>query len=466
AATTRAPSRSVAVLPFANVSGDPANEPFADGLTDELIGALGRVAALKVAPRTSTFALKGKGLGVRTVAESLGVATALEGSVRRAGDRLRITVALVSAAENRVLWSETYDRQLEDVFAIQQDIARSVVGALQVTLAASPAGRPAPPATADLAAYELFLKGQFFRNQQTGDALRRATGFFEQAIARDPGYARAHAGLADARTLLALFGDRPPRAEFPQARAAATTALRLDSTLAEAHGVLAHIAMVYDWDWAAADRGFERAIALDPTWTTARVWRAISLLNRRRFDEAVAVLEQARAADPLSAPVQLTLGRLYVSARQPDRAIPYLRGALELNPRLSLAHQQLGHAHLQQGVPTEARAAFERAAALGSVRDSAQLAYAYAVTGRRGDAESIVRTLLASAERRYLPPFGLAVAYVGLGDTDAAFRWLDRGHAERAAYMDGVAITPALAPLHADPRWGGLLGRLGLSAER
>ena len=461
APANRAPRRSVAVLPFANISGDPANEPFADGLTDELIGALGRVAALKVAPRTSTFALKGRGLDVRTVADTLGVATALEGSVRRAGNRLRITVALVSAAENRVLWSETYDRELEDVFAIQEEIARAVVGALQITLAA-PAAGPPPPATADLAAYELYLKGQFFRNRQTGEALQRAVQLFEQAIARDPGFARAYAGLADSYAVLALFGNRPPREAFPRARTAAATALRLDSTLAAAHGVLGHIAMVYDWDWEAADRRFDRAIALDPAFTSARLWRGISLLDRRRFDEAAAVLEQARAADPLSVAVHMTLGRLHVSAGRPDQAIPFLRGALELNPGLSLAHQQLGHAYLQKRLVAEARTAFERAAELGGVRDSAQLAYAYAVTGRRGDAQSIVRTLLASAEQRYLPPFGLAVAYVGLGDPDAAFRWLERGHAERAAYMDAIAITPALAPLHGDPRWARLVERMGL----
>ena len=464
AATRPAPDRSVAVLPFANTSGDPADEPFADGLTDELIGALGQVAGLKVAPRTSAFALKGKGLDVRTVADTLGVATALEGSVRRAGERLRITVALVSAAENRVLWSETYDRELKDVFAVQQEIARSVVRALQITLVAGPGAAPVRPPTADLVAYELYLRGQFFRYQLSGDALQRAVGLFEQAIARDPGFARAHAGLADAHALLVLFGDRPPREGFRRARAAAVTALTLDSTLAQAHASLAHIETAHDWNWASAGRRFERATALDPASTTIRHWRALWLFDQRRFEDAAALLQQTLASDPLSTPVRLTLGRMHVSMRQPNRAISYLNGAIELNPRLSLAHQQLGYAYLQKGMPAEAVAAFARAAALGGLRDSAQLAYAHAVTGRRAEAEQIVRALIGSSDRRYVSPFDVAVAYVGLGDSDAAFRWLERAYEEHAAGMDTIAITPALAPLYADPRWTRLLLRMGLAA--
>lgn len=458
----RVPERSVAVLPFVNTSGDPTDEPFADGLTDELIGALSRVAGLTVAPRTSTFALRNRGLDVRTVADTLGVANALEGSVRRAGDRLRITVALVSAAENRVLWSETYDRQLRDVFVVQQEIARSVTRAMRIRLAV-PAAAPVGAATADLVAYELYLKGQFFRYQLTKDALDRAVGFFEQAIARDPEFARAHAGLADAHGLLVLFGNRPPGEGFRRARAAALTALALDSTLAQAHASLGHIEMAHDWNWASAGPRLERAMALDPASTTIRLWRSLWLLDQRRFDEASALLEQALASDPLSTPVRLTLGRLYVSTRQPDRAIPYLQGTIELNPRLSLAHQQLGYALLQKDMPAEAVLAFARAAALSGARDSAQLAYAYAVTGRRGDAEHVVRTLLRSADRRYLPPFDVALAYVGLGDVDEAFRWLERAYAEHAAGMDTIAITPAFAPLHADPRWTRLLRRMRLA---
>jgi TolB-like protein/Flp pilus assembly protein TadD len=452
------------VLPFANTSGDPTDEPFADGLTDELIGALSRVPTLKVTPRTSAFALEGKGLDVRTVADTLAVANVLEGSVRRSGNRLRITVTLVSADEHRVLWSETYDRELKDVFAVQQEIARSVTSALRVTLAAGVPAGPVAPATTDLVAYEAYLKGQYFRYQLSRDALQRAVGFFEQAVARDPKYALAHAALADAHALLVLFGDQPPREGFRRARAAARAALEVDGTLAQAHASLGHIEMAHDWNWASAGSRFERAMALDPASTTIRVWRGIRLLDQRRFDESAALLERTLSSDPLSIPVRMTLGRIYVSTRQPDRAIPYLNAALELNPRLSLAHQQLGYALLQKGVPAQAIASFERAAALGGLRDSAQLAYAYATTGRRGESERIVRTLLASGGRRYVSAFDIAVAYVGLGDTDAAFRWLARAYEEHAPGMDTIAITPALEPLHDDPRWARLMRRMGLAS--
>jgi TolB-like protein/Flp pilus assembly protein TadD len=450
----------VVVLPFANTSGDPANEPFADGLTDELIGALGRAPGLRVTPRTSTFALKGRGLAMRTIADSLGVATALEGSVRRWGDRLRVTVSLVSVAENRVLWAETYDRAVGDVFGVQQEIAGGVVRALRVTLAQEASGSSGPPGTRDPIAYEHFLKGQFFRRQQTAEALDRAIGYFDQAIARDSGYARAYAGLADALALRVVFANRPPRTEHPRALRAAARAATLDPALADAHASLGHLAFTYQWDWAAADRELQRALALDSTLTVARLWHGIALLHRRRFDEAEAVLDRALAADPLAAPVRMTLGRVHLARGEPARAVVLFQSALELNPRFAYAHQQLGHAYLRDGRGAEARAAFAQAAALGGASDSAQLAYAYGVTGHRTEALALVRALLLSAERRYLPPFGVAMAYAGLGDADAAFRWLDRAVEERAALMDGLAVAPGFASLHGDPRWSRLLRRV------
>lgn len=457
---------SIVVLPFANTSGQTADEPFAVGLTDELIGALGKVAGLRVVPRTSAFALSGKGLDVRTMADTLGVATALEGSVRRAGDRLRITVTLVHAAENRVMWSETYDRQVQDVFDVQREIAGSVLRALQVSFDPVPDARPAARATTDHVAYELYLKGQFFRTQLTDASLERAVAFFEQAIARDSGYARAYAGLADARTLIVAFGDRAPGESFATARRAALTALTLDSTLAQAHAALGHIEMVHDWNWPSAGARLERALQLDSTVTTTRIIRGIWFLDQRRFDEAIAFLERALVDDPLAVAVRLTLGRAYVSKREPDRAIPILRAALELNPQLALAHQQLGYALLDKQRTTEAVASFERAAALSGVRDSAQLAYAYAVTGRRREATGIVESLIRSSSGRYVPPFGIAVAYAGLGDTDAAFHWLEQAITERAATMDTIAISIAFTSLHSDPRWAALLRRMGLPTSR
>jgi len=452
---------SVAVLPFTNTSGDSADEHFSDGLTDELIGTLSKVPGLKVTGHTSAFALKGRGLTVRTIADTLGVATVLEGGVRRVGDRLKVTAQLVSANDNGVIWSDAYDRNLKDVFAVQEEIARAIAGALSPALG----GRVAPIGASqprDLATYELYLEGRYFLGRRTSADLRRAAGYFERAVARDSAYAQAYAGLADARMLLVLLADGPPREEVPLARAAAATAIRLDSTLAEAHATLGNIREAFDWDAHGADQESALAIALDPSYATARLYRGINLLNRGRFEEAVGELTRARTLDPLSAPVRMQLGRAYVSAHRPDEAIAILVTAIELNPQFAAAHVQLGEAYLQRGKPAEALAAFRRAVAFSGARDSANLASALAMTGERGAAQGVLGALLATPRRSYLPPVPMAKAYVALNDADAACAWLERGYAERAAQMRTIKVTPGFDALHADPRWVPLLRRIGL----
>jgi TolB-like protein/Flp pilus assembly protein TadD len=466
-ATVAAPAAtrpSVAVLPFENTSGDPADEAFSDGLTDELIGALGKVPGLRVTGRTSAFALKGKGLGVRAVAETLGVGAVVEGSYRRSGRRLRIGAQLVSAADGAVLWTEMYDRELADVFTVQEELALAIAGALTGRLAAGtePASRVDRP-TGDLAAYELYLRGRaILHARNSRGAILEAMRYFEQAIARDPSFARAHAKLADANAALGALSHGRPDEEFARARAEAGRALALDSTIAEAHVALAHILFAFDFDWVASERAFRRAIALDPADVRARVLFAIPLQDQGRVSEALAQLDTARSIDPLAPIVGLVRGRVYVNAQRPAEAIRPLQEALALSPELDLAYQQLGHAQLQLGRQAEAIAAFQRSAELSGVRDSAQLAYAYAVVGRRAEAERIVQALLASSARRYIPPFHIAMAWTGLGDRDAAFGWLERGYTERGSFMDGVKVTPAFGPLHGDPRWPQLLRRMRL----
>ena len=454
--------RSIAILPFENTSGDPADESFSDGLTDELIGALGKVEGLRVAGRTSAFAVKGKRLGVRAVAETLGVSTIVEGSWRRSGSRLRVGAQLVRAADGAVLWSETYDRKMSDVFAVQEEIARAIVGALRVRLGArGEHERLVARATSDLAAYELYVKGRYVFETRSGrDGILRAVGYFEQAIARDPAYAQAHSGLADAYTRLAVFGYAPPRETYAKAMASARRALALDSTLAEAHGSLGHALFVSEFERTDAERELRRAIALDPSYSRARAWLGLYLSNQGRVAEALAHLDTAQTVDPLSLIAGALRGRVYVRDGRADDAIRTLMQVLELDPQLDLAYQQLGHAYLQKNMNAEAIAAFRRAAAASGPRDSAQLAYAYAVTGQRGEAEQIVRALVDPARRGGgALPYHIAMAYAGLGDRDAAFRWLDRGYAERAAFMDGVEVEPGFARLHSDPRWRLLLRR-------
>jgi len=452
---------SVAVLPFTNTSGDSADEHFSDGLTDELIGALSKVPELKVTGHTSAFALKGRGLTVRSIADTLGVGTVLEGSVRRAGARLKVTAQLVSAGDNRVLWSESYDRNRKDVFAVQEEIARAIVTELAPTLRDRPSPVPAVPPR-DLATYELYLEGRYFLGRRTAPDLQRAVGYFEQAVSRDPAYARAWAGLADAHVLLVVLADRPPREALPAARAAAATAIRLDSTLAEAHAALGNIRATFDWDAPGADREFALAVALDPSYATAHLYWGIHLLNRGRVEDAIAELTQARTLDPLSAPVRMQLGRSYVFAHRPDDALVALRAALELNPLFAPAYVQLGEAYLEQGRSSDAITAFRRAAALGGARDSAQLVYALAMTGERSAAKGVLDALVAAPRDSYLPPVQMAKAYAALNDADAAFAWLERGYRERAGQMRGLKSTPGFEPLHADRRWMPLLRRVGL----
>jgi serine/threonine protein kinase/tetratricopeptide (TPR) repeat protein len=453
---------SIAVLPFANVSGDAENEPFSDGLTDELIGALGKLGGLKVAGRTSTFALKGRGLDVRTIADTLGVATVLEGSVRRSRQRLKVSVQLVSAGDEGVLWAETYDRELADVFAVQEDIAQSIVAALRVKLHGVSDARIVERAPASLEAYELYLKGRFVRRRLRPADLLQAIHYYEQAIERDPSYVRAYAALADTHILLSVFAARPARVEVPRARAYAERALALDDTHAEAHFALAHVLFV-SLEWEAAEREFLRTLAIDPGHAEARHLRAIYLLDLSRFDEALSELTRTLETDPVFAAASMTVGVVYLSMGQLDKAVHYEREALALAPEFSYARGHLGQAYLLQGKHDEAIAELERAAATGAAADAAKLAYGYAVVGRRAEAETHLQAVLDAGDGVFAP-LHIAMAYVGLGNTDEAFRWLERAFEERDPHVLGLNIIPAFRTIRSDPRFADLVRRMGIIA--
>ena len=453
---------SIAVLPFVNTSGDVGNEPFSDGLTDELIGTLGKVPTLKVVGRTTSFAFKGKGLGVRAVADSLGVCAVLEGSVRREGRRVKATAQLVSTGDATINWTETFDREIVDAIGLQEEIARAIVAALRLKLASGSDSALFKRQTADPVAYDLYQRGRYIwwhRTNREGNL--EAVNYFEQAVARDPGYARAYAGLADAHARLAVFGYERADEEFAKAKEAAQRALALDSTLADAHASLGHILLVHDFDSRASEREFRTALALDPGYTFGRLAFALSLASQHRFDDAIAHLDTAHTRDPLAASVPQLLGRFYVTQRKPDVAIRVLRQALELNPLLDLSYQQLGRAYLQKGMFSEAIDALQRAAALSGARDSAQLAYAYAVAGNRAEAKHVLQSLVGRPSVASRVPFDIALAYVGLGETDNAFTWLDKGYDGHASFMGWIELEPAFDPLHRDARWQGVLARVG-----
>jgi serine/threonine-protein kinase len=453
---------SVAVLPFTNTSGDSEDEYFSDGLTDELIGTIGKMGGLTVIGRTSSFALKGKGLDARAVADSLHVTAVLEGSVRRSSDRLKIGVQLVRGSDGTVAWSEIYDRQALDVFDVQTEIARAIAAALRVTLhpAAAPHRRPA---TSDLVAHEHYLKGRYFHHRVSVDDLRRAADCFERAVARDPSYAEAYAGLADVHLLLAILGDGSSIEHVSHVRAAVARAMALDSTLADAHTALASVLFGFDWDWTAAGREFERAIELDPAYGLAHQRYGLYLMYQGRFGEALPVLERARTLDPLAPSASMNLGRVHLSAGRAEAAVPLLLAALELNPHLTLASEHLGYAYLALRKNDNALLAFRHVAQLGGSRGAARLAFALAVTGCEREARELVDEVLRHSRQQPPPTFALALAYAGLGETDAAFHWLDQALAERDALLHTAKTSPPLDALHKDPRWGVLLRRIGLT---
>jgi TolB-like protein/Flp pilus assembly protein TadD len=465
AAGTVREARTIAVLPFVNASGDAENEYLSDGITDELIIALSKVEGLNVASRTSVFALKGLREDVRSLGARLNVSAVLEGTVRRAGNRLRITVQLTGVADGRTLWSERYDRELADVFAIQDEIARTIVTTLRATLLRDLGDAPPVRYTANLRAYHLYLKGRYWWNRRTQEAIAEGIKYFEQAIAEDPGYALAYTGLSDSYALQVDYRGVPVREGMERAREFARRALALDDTLAEAHTSLGWVAFIYDWDWVAAGREFERAIALNPAYSVARQWHAWFLIAMGRVQEALAEGRRALELDPASVSIRRSVGWLHYYAREPAVALDHFRRALAMNPTADENHRLLGLAYAQLGQYDEAAAAFREAVAT-SDRPSlatADLGVVAAARGRPGEARAVLEGLRAEAREHYVSPVSFAVLHVSLGEHDAAFEALERAYQDRRGWLAYLRVEPALDPLRGDPRFTSLLERMRLT---
>src|SRR5438067_2154937 len=457
------PEKSIAVLPLVNSTGDPANEYFSDGMTEEIITALTKIEGLRVAARTSAFAFKGKRESVSEIGRQLRVGTVLERSVRRAGDRLRVTAQLVNVKDGYHLWAEAYDRDLRDVFAVQAEIAQAIAGALKVKLSGEAATMVARP-TMDLTAYGLYLKGRQALNQRTGGSLVQAVAYFEQAIARDPRFAQAYAGLADAYVLLPGYSVTNSSEAWPKGRAAAERALALDSTLAEAHTTLAYGKFLFDWDWHAAEQGFRRAIALNPAYPTAHHWYGDFLGGRGNLEGYLQELRRAQALDPLSRQIGTEVGRALYALRRNDEAVAQLHQVLRADPAFAGAHVTLGRVYIQQGRLAEAIGEFQKAVELRgrNALDVAYLAYAYAMAGKRSEAQRLLVELEGRSRREYVPPTLLAIVYMGLGQDGRAFDWLDRAVAEHDGWLAEFIFFPTFDPLRSHPRYAPLLQALGL----
>jgi serine/threonine-protein kinase len=458
-------AKSVAVLPFENMSTDPENEYFSDGITDDIIAQLSKISALKVISRTSSMQYKKTTKKIASIAQELGVGAILEGSVRKAGQRVRIVVHLVEPGSEKHLWGETFDRQLTDIFEVQSEVAQQITGALSLALSPEEKQRVEKKATSDADAYNLYLLGLFHANKWAEADVLKAIECFQGAIAKDPGYAVAYAGLADAYELLSIgFSSKPPAVYLAQAKAMALKALEMDDSLAEAHTSLAYARWLGDLDWPGAEREFKRAIELKTSYVMAHEWYAEYLAALGRHDEALAEIKRAQQLDPLSVPVSRAVGWVLFFARRYDQAIDELQKTLAMNPDFLGARMVLWWVYVAKGAYQEAITDIRREAERPGLRTvkKLMLAYACAASGDKEEANGIlweIEAKLAAEDRLALLS---ALVFTALDIKDRAFQQLHRAYEIREPGLLFLKVAPWLDPLRSDPRYGALVEKLGL----
>jgi serine/threonine-protein kinase len=456
---------SIAVLPFDNQNHDPETEYLSDGFTDSIINSLTQLPNLKVIARSSVFRYKGKQTDPIAVANELGVRAVLTGRIMQRGDSLTIGVELVDARDNKQLWGEQYERKLSDLISVQREIAQEITGNLRLRLSGAEQERANKHYTEKPDAYQLYLRGRFYWNKRTGEAIKTAIEYFNQAIEKDPGYALAYVGLADCYVVPA--NPQPPNEKMPKARAAAMRALELDETLAEAHTALARVLVVYDWDWAGAEKEFKRAIELNPRYAGVHQWYGgyLEMLGRR--DESLAERRQALELDPLSLTINFELGLAFYYARDYDKAIQQFQKTLELDPNFPLVHAYLPAAYEQKGMYDEAIAGFQKGITLrGGTEWSfsmSGLGHAYGLSGKKAEARAVLDELQRTLRQQYVPADSIALVYAGLGEKDQAFTWLEKAYQEHAFKMAWLKVDPQWDSLRSDPRFADLVRRVGLS---
>ncbi|MBI1796716.1 MAG: protein kinase [Candidatus Eisenbacteria bacterium] len=462
-AEPRPPIASLAVLPLENLSGDPDQEFFADGMTDALIMDLAQIGALRVISRTSAMQYKGRKGRLPDIARELNVDAIVEGSVLRAGDRVRISARLIDAATERHLWAKRYERDAGDVLALQGEVARAIADEVRVKLTPREAGRLNRPRAVRPEALDAYLRGRHHWNRRLEPEVRKSIEHFQRAIEFDPGYALAFAGLADAWNILADLRALPQGEAFERARAAAERAMALDPSLGEPHTSLGFVLMFNRYDWPAAAAEYERAIALHPGYATGHQWYAELLASQGRFGEALAEARHAERLDPLSAVIGASVADILYFERRYDEAIEQLRRVLELDPAFLLVHPDLGRAYAQAGDFDRAIAEFEQAATLagGLPGSSAGLAHTLAVAGRRDEARAMLPALEARVRTGRMNPYAIATVLTGLGDLDAALDWMERAFEQRDGGLVWLQVHPRLDPLRGHPRFAALAARMG-----
>ena len=454
----------VGILPFINISQDQADEFFADGMTEELIAAVSQTRGLHVIARTSVMRYKGAHKPVSEIGRELNVGTLLEGSVRKSGSKIRISVQLIDVASEEPRWSQTYDRELHDVFAIQSDISGKVTEALREHVLAERPPVKSTTTTRSTKSYINYLRGRQLWNKRTEPDLRQAIKFFEDSLRFDANYARAYTGLADAYAVLALLEFMPPREAFPRAREAVASALALDADLVDAHTSLGLIKFQYDWDWAAAEAELRRAIEINPGYAPAHHFYADLLKAMGRFDESIAQIEEAQALDPLSLAINTGVGHVYYLARQYDRAIEQYRRAVDLDPGFMATHLWFGRPYLEKGMYAEALAELEIAVSLSgeSTVALAMQGHGLASAGRREDALKVLEKLKGRLASQYVPSYWIAVIYNGLRDRDQVMAWMRKAFDERSSWLVWSNVEPRFDWIRSDPDFAALIGQLGL----
>jgi DNA-binding winged helix-turn-helix (wHTH) protein/TolB-like protein/TolA-binding protein len=457
--------KSIAVLPFKPLAAEGADEYLLLGMADALITRLSNVKPIIVRPTSSVVKYANSGQDLVAIGRELEVDSLLEGRVQKSNDRIRVTVTLVRVKDGASLWASKFDEKYTDVFTLEDRISEQVARSLLPTLTGTQKEQLSKHYTEDTEAYQSYIEGRYYWNKRTSEGVKKAIGYFEDAIIKDSNYALAYAGLADSYATLRLFQEAAPQDTKAKARSAALKALELDDELAEAHAALGYVKHRYEWDWSGAEREFKRAIELKPEYGTAHQYYGWYLITRGQFDAALEEFKRAQQLDPLSLYVNLTMGAPFYYSRQFDKAVREYKKVIEMDPKFPLAHRWLGKAYLQEGTYEEATTEFQKVIALlGGGDDKApSLGYIYAVTGRSAAARSVLSGLKKTSEKRYVSPFYTSIIYVGLGEKDHALEWLERAYEVRDPEMVFLNVEPQLDVLRSDARFKGLLAHVGLA---
>lgn len=456
---------SIAVLPFVDLSPEKDQEYFCDGMAEELINALTKIEKLQVASRTSSFQFKEKGYDILDVGRKLKVKTVLEGSIRKAGNHLRITAQLVNVDDGYHLWSEKYDRKMEDIFAIQDEISLVIIDKLKLKLLKEEKATFIKRYTDDLEAYDLYLKGRYFWNRRYEGGLQRGLEYFNQTIKKDPSYAPSYAGIADSLSILGLFAWLPPKEAFPKAKATALKAIKIDDMLAEAYTSLGWINMLYDWDWTAAEKALKRALEIDPNYAIGQLWYALYLSYLDRLEEASEEIIKALRLEPLSLLINVNLGFILYCKSQYDEAIEQCLKTIEMDPNYLLSYWFLGAGYSGKGMWKEMIAAFEKAVALseGSPFFIGYLGYAYAISGQKDNARRTLNQLEKLSKERYVSNYCRAMIYLGLGEKARLFEFLEKAYEAREPVLAlSSKVAPYFDSVRSDPKFKALLKKIGL----